>query len=96
MNRFTLLVATLSLSATTLAAPNVEMTGTVSQVLSERELVMTDAQGEVRVYKDARIGGDYRVGDQIKVSAKESDDWLKLSEREIIASRIVKLSAMPR
>jgi|GEM_PF-1958069 len=97
MNRFlaALAISTLSTIACAQSPAPVEMTGTISKVLSSRELVMTDAVGEIHVFKDARIAGAYAVGDVIRVHASQSDDWLKLSAREIIAARIVKIQSAP-
>jgi len=96
MNRISLLISALTLSASALAVTpgKIDVTGTVSNVISERELVITDQQGEIHVFKDARIGGSYFVGDTIRVSAKHTTDWLKLNDREIIAASIVKLATV--
>jgi hypothetical protein len=97
MNRIlaTITLTLASLGAAAAPAVTTDFTGTVSKVLSARELVITDEVGEVHVYKDARIGGSYGVGDTIRVSATPPADWLKLYAREVIAKRITLVSSAP-
>lgn len=98
MNRIIASIVLTAASTGVLAAPptTIEVTGTVSKVLSARELVMTDRVGEIHVYKDARIGGSYAVGDTIRVKATSSADWLRLYSREVIAKRITLISSAPQ